>query len=176
MAKRTKNGNKPKRGLKVVASPLLGSDEFRPTALQIQFAQIYLRRLADDEMNEENSRGFEISILENDLHKNGQNWYNWKVNAGFMKWFLSLREGFHGTIGLANVHNSIYKHALKDSPADRKLMLERFDRNYKPQTSQSISFVGSRPADNVNEDDMREQSEQFRKRIESKVSDISIAI
>jgi len=154
------------RALKVVSDPMFGNKEFMPSALQMQFAQIYLKRL---DMDMPIGKGLEISILENDLHRNIQNWYQWKKKPGFMKWFLALKENFHNTLGLANVHNATYTHAVKESPQDRKLYLERFDAQYKPQTSQNITFAGLRPIENVNEEDMRQQSERFRKQVESKV-------
>ena len=154
-----------KRALKVVSNPIFGNEEHRPSSLQMRFAEIYLRRL---DLGDELGRGFEINILENDLKCTSQNWYNWNRDPRFVKWFLALKENFNVTRGLSNVHTATYSHALKESPADRKLFLERFDKMYKPQTAQSVSFVGMRPADNINEDSVKTQSEEFRKRIESK--------
>ena len=162
-----------KSSVKIISSPVLGNAEFRPTNLMMRFVELYVKTLeADGEVSP-------WKVMK-ELGSDNMNWQRWSHNPKFMKWFMSCCESYHSNIGLANVHNSIYKHAIKESPQDRKLFVERFDKGYKPQTSQSLTFVGLRPADDisgkVNEGSVRSQSEQFRKQIESKVNDISVAV
>lgn len=136
--------------------------DFKPTPLMLEFAQKYIAEIDD---------GNDISptkVLEA-MGKSKQNWYYWLKRAGFIKWFLNYQQNFYKTFGLANVHNSIYTHAIKDSPPDRKLYVERFDKEYKPKTEQQIAFVGTRPEDGLTDDEIERQSEEYRKQIESKI-------
>lgn len=134
--------------------------DFHPSPIMVKFAQEYIIRIED---------GRDVSpwLLLEELGTSRQNWYNWQKKEGFTKWFLKMQENFHKTLGLANVHQSIYKHAIKESPPDRKLMLERFDESYKPKVEQQFTFVGTRPDDDIDIEDLKDKSEKFRKAVES---------
>lgn len=134
---------KPNRKLKLTFSPLLGDNDFTPTGLQIRFMQIWAKR------QESGSPASVGTVIREDMGHKRSLWQYWKKNPKFMKWFQAINESYHTSTGLCDVHNAIYNNAVKSSPQDRKLYLERFDDKYKPQTSQSVSFVGSRPLDNV---------------------------
>jgi len=138
----------------------LYNGKFKPTNLMIEFVNVYLRVL-----NENNGQAKTIgSIFREELKKSDSIWYYWQKKPGFTQWFLEQRQRYHSTIGVANVHDAILKNALADSAADRKLHLERFDPLYKPKNEQSFVFVGSRPREEVSDSDIVEQS---KKRIES---------
>lgn len=129
---------------------------FKPTSLQVCFMQTYLTRL------DANNMVGPTEILTKDLNSRAANWWNWKQNPDFVKWFIETKESFHTSLGIAYVHDAIYRNALRDSPADRKLMLERFDAKYRPRTEGKFMFVGSRPdEDEGQEEEIVEQSRKF---------------
>lgn len=136
--------------------PLKRNGEFTASAYQVRFMSEYLKQLAEGGQPNpyEIVKGLGIA---------GQNWVNWQKKRGFTDWFLKRRDSFHRQVGLPNVHTKIYVEAMKDSVQDRKLYLERFDKDYKPKTEQSMVFAGSRPIDI----DEKSAVEQSRKYIES---------
>lgn len=143
-----------KKAIHIQASAILGDKVFTPSAFQLQFTQIYLQVIAGGQIPRP------TTILK-EMGRNTANFYIWSKNPKFMKWFLACKEEFHASRGLAEVHTATYTHALKESPADRKLYLERFDEKYKPTVKQQISFVGSRPDDDMDEEQIREQSRKY---------------
>ena len=92
---RKPNLNPPRPKIYLATSPLLGSKEFRPNNTQMQFAQIFLKRM-EGEMEGDISPW---KILRDDMKMSSQNWWRWKQNPKFVAWFLALRENFHNTLG-----------------------------------------------------------------------------
>lgn len=158
---RKQSGARKGRLLRGMNNTIDFNGKFQPTELMIEFMNTYLAVLARD-----GKAVKPYEILSKEMGRNPQNWYNWQSIAGFTQWFLDRRASFHETVGIANVHDAIYENALKDSAQDRKLHLERFDAKYKPRTEQSFVFAGSRPIDNMSEEEIVERS---RKQVESVV-------
>ncbi len=118
---------------------IICSQEFVPTGLMVLVICAYL---------EAGQQG-KVVTPRDILIQNGHspaNWYNWQKVPHFADWWLHAQAEWHTRIGLAQVHRAMYINATGNSAMDRKLFLERFDADYKPQTRQEHGFdLGAMP-------------------------------
>ena len=135
-----------KRTKKALPAIVQGTKDFRPTGLQIKWMVAYL----EDEANTHPAK-----LLE-DLGAERTGWYRWRDSAAFVQWLTVTVQEWLGSVGLANVQKAIYRRAVRDSSADAKLFLERFDSDYKPTTKQEIDVQ----AHQLNRPDAIERSQQ----------------
>lgn len=158
---------KSNRRLIISLPSMVATKEFRPTGLMIKAISVYLLALDKDRPLLPREAVIEAEGSENI-------WYIWLKKPLFLKWWNQAIAEYHSHIGLSNVHNALYKSALKTVgafSADRKTFLERFDKDYKPATSQEHSFPGIAPPDETEQavERSRQRAEQFKtKAIESK--------
>jgi len=88
-----------------------------------------------------------LSLLDA-LGKAKTNWYGWLKKGGFIEWWNQAVGEFFSGHGLSEVHASVFRNALGNSPADRKLFMERFDKEYKPVSKYEVgAYTGERPPD-----------------------------
>ena len=131
------------RKLTVKLPSLVGTQEFEPTGLQIQVLCAFLEALNDGQQVEA------ISLLDA-MGKAKTNWYNWLKKEGFIQWWNRAIEQYFSGYGICEVHAAIYRNALGNSAQDRKLYLERFDKDYKPTSKTEIkAHIGRRPPDTL---------------------------
>lgn len=121
--------DKTGKGLTIQLPSLVGTQEFTPSGLMVRTLCAYLQAFEKEQP---------VSALQilSSFGNSKQNWYNWHKKEGFAEWWNKATEDFHANIGLAGVYNAIYRRAKGNSPADAKLYLERFDKEYKPGTKQ----------------------------------------
>lgn len=129
--------------LTVKLPSLVSSEEFEPSGLMIRTLSVFLQCLEAKEVQSP------TDCLEAQ-GKDKSNWYKWQAKEGFIKWWTKAIEKYHTRTGLSHVHNSLYQAALAPGGAtDRKLYLERFDKDYKPTTSEEHRFPGLEPPEDV---------------------------
>jgi hypothetical protein len=143
------------RKLTVKLPSLVGTQEYDPTGLQIQVLCAFLETVNRGQQADP------ISLLAA-MGKAKTNWYNWAKKEGFMSWWNRAIDEYFSGHGIREVHASVYRNALGNSAADRKLYLERFDEGYKPVSRTEIeAYAGRRPPDAA------EARERNRKRVEA---------
>lgn len=118
---------------------LLGMGGYKPTVFQAQAVYLFL-------ISTENKP---IHQIVGDITYDASLWYKWKKKPGFMEWFDKVCHSTFSTEKLLDVHAAVYRRAMGNSPADAKLFLQRFDKNYveRTQQDQRLSFQGYEPAD-----------------------------
>lgn len=105
---------------------LLGSPDYTPTALQVRFTMAFIN----------DKSGMSPTALLRAMGNDDSNWYYWLADhKGFKNWFDSVVYGALTTDGLRAVHRAMYREALKDSAQDRKLFLQRFDKDYAERST-----------------------------------------
>lgn len=130
--------------LTVKLPSLVSSKEFEPSGLMIRTLIVFLHCLEEAKETQSPTDCLKAQ------GKDKSNWYKWQAKEGFNLWWTKNIETFHTSTGLSRVHNSLYQAALMPGGAtDRKLYLERFDKDYKPATSQEYTFPGLRPPDDT---------------------------
>jgi len=153
------------RRLTIKLPSLVSTQEFQPSGLMIRTLCAFLEAL-------DAKKHISPPQILTALGKHSSNWYIWLKKPLFTEWWNKAIAEYHSHIGLSNVHNALYKFALKlSNPTDRKTYLERFDKDYKPTTSQEHSFPGIAPPDETGQAIARSRAraEQYaRKTIESK--------
>ena len=117
-----------------------GYKGFSPTALQIQVLCKVLQ------LNAINDDTKPYLILE-EMGKSNSNWYEWVKRADFCEWWHAAHVEYHSKTGLAGMYNAVQRRGLANSSQDAKLYLERFDKQYKPQTTTENTFKGFAPPD-----------------------------
>lgn len=125
---------------------LVGTQEFAPTAIMIQTLCAYLEAVKQQDNSSEPPSATDILVS---LGHARQNWYMWKKRPLFMDWWDKACNKFYQSSGLNDVYSAIYRNAVTNSQADRKLYLERFDKQYKPASSQEHTFPGVAPPEQV---------------------------
>lgn len=126
---------------KIQMPSLLGTAEFQPSPLMMQFAVAWVQF--------ENTGKSPHAVLVAMGHA-GQNWYRWEKLPYFSQWLQKTTTEFMGTTGLADIYRAMYREGMRHSAQDRKLMLERFDPSYKPASAVDLGvgqFEGRRPPD-----------------------------
>ena len=147
--------DKTGQSLTIQLPSLVATKEFVPTGLMIRTLCAYLQVIENDELKSPTKI---LSELKHSTH----NWYNWHQLEGFRQWWNKAVSDYHSNTGLTGVYCAIYRRAKKDSSADAKLYLERFDDEYKPTSVRELDvYPGRRPADKT------KAVENSRKRIES---------
>ena len=120
---------------------IVGNTDYTPTALQLKVLCGYMEGI------EKGIDASPMQILKADGHAR-KNWYNWTNKTGFMAWWSRSLSEFHLHTGIPEVHKAMFRRARKDSSADAKLYLERFDKDYKPTIRTEVDiFAGRRPDD-----------------------------
>ena len=109
---------------------IYGVDGFIPTGLQIRCLVAFVRS---------NGQKSPAQVLRDDAGGSYRTWYRWMADDnGFINWWKTcIDHALKGPI-LSRVYLAIARRAMKDSNQDAKLMLERFDKDYKPQSGLSI--------------------------------------
>lgn len=130
--------------LTVKLPSLVSSEEFEPSGLMIRTLSVFLQCLEAKEAQSP------TECLEAQ-GKDKSNWYKWRAKPDFVTWWTKAIEEYHTRTGLSHVHNSLYQAALTPGGAtDRKLYLERFDKDYKPTTAKEHSFFpGLEPPEGI---------------------------
>lgn len=148
------------KGLTLQLPSLIGTQEFTPSGLMIKMLCAHLQSI---ELEKPQSV---IQLLTMDGHSRS-NWYDWLKKKGFVEWWNKACTDFHTHIGLSKVHMGIYRRAVSSSPQDAKTYLERFDKDYKPATSQDHNFPGLEPPKDIPA--AIERSKQRAKQVASEV-------
>ena len=130
----------PKTALKVDVEGLpllLGLGGFKPTVFQAQAVYLFLSQTDNQP----------IHRIVGEITYDASLWYKWKKRAGFMEWFDKVCHSTFSSDKLLDVHAAVYRRAMGNSPADAKLFLQRFDKNYteRSQSDQRHSFQGYDP-------------------------------
>lgn len=133
---------------------------FNPTAKMLQVISKYLQILAVNPL-----------IKPTDIVKQSKDcslntWYTWQKKPGFCRWFDEAVTEYFESSGLTCVHKRIYERAMDNSPQDSKLMLERFDRKYKPQ-QRLEHVVGHEPPEDNQQGAVAARSEERRQFVDS---------
>lgn len=127
----------------IVATVAEGHKGFIPSGLMIETIAKFMQTIDQQEVIAP------YAILKQEGHAVA-NWYKWVKRKGFLDWWGNAMDIWHKSSGLSNVHNALYRHALGNSPQDRKTYLERFDEKYRPTTKTEIdAYPGQRPADAI---------------------------
>jgi len=120
---------------------IVGNSDYSPSALQLKILCGYMEGI------EKGISASPMMLLKKAGHSKA-NWYHWLSKTGFMAWWTRSLDEFHLHTGIPEVHKAIFKRARRDSSADAKLYLERFDKDYKPTVRAEIDiFAGRRPED-----------------------------
>jgi hypothetical protein len=111
-----------KTGVELLVKGLAG---FQPTAAMIKCAYSYIYENDDNDSP--------TQVLENiGLHRS--NWYVWKDTEKFLQWWFQVN---YDTIALQlpDLYKNLLKRGKNNDTAAAKLIIERFDKDYKPQNS-----------------------------------------
>ena len=148
----------------IVALPaiLCDGDEFSPSKAMINFAALYVQALAKQPFIKP------LQVVRDTRVIVEGTYYRWLCKPGFQKWLDKVQKEYFETTGLSRVHKAIYDNALSNSQADRKLFVERFDQDYKPQTGQEHTFKGYAPPEEQNYQAALERSKDRFKLVQSK--------
>ena len=155
--------NKQKTGLTTIRHELpkmFGVEGFQPTARMIEFAYAYRHMLEKVGLDEDMHVVSPAQLCRDGLGFSQSLYYKWQKKEGFQKWLQKVLNDWFGTTGLQSVYSAMYRRALQNSPQDAKMLLERFDREYKPQTSTEHKLAGIRPPDEQTEQQAIEASKQ----------------
>jgi hypothetical protein len=143
---------------------LLGNDDYIPTILQ---CRLFLAFIDDSE-----ERSPQV-ILRDDLGSGTNLWYMWcKGTPGFNKWWNTCLESVYSGFRLNEVWRAMIRRAKQNSPQDAKMVLERFDTQYKPTTAQERIYSVA-PLPDQDQAALAESSRKREvKRIESTVKEV----
>jgi hypothetical protein len=110
---------------------LFGMNGFKPSTLMCKALMAYM---AD-------TQGLSPALVIRDkLGSDYYNWYHWKKKDGFLEWWQACIESNFNAEWLPDLWKSMYKKGLQGDPQCAKLCFERFDKRYKPTTSQEHKF------------------------------------
>jgi len=140
-------------------------EEFAPTGKMIQALSVYLLAMDKDK----SLSGCQAAI---EAGCSNKLWYKWLKRPHFIDWWNAAVAEYHKSTGLSDIYGDIFKFARRAvNHADRKLYLERFDKDYKPQHAEEHRFPGIMPPDEIETraERSRARARQFAaKNVESK--------
>lgn len=141
-----------KKNVKITLPSLLGTKEFTPTVIMQKFALAFMQNLEASPNQVLKKLGHSEQLI-----------YQWRAKPGFRQWLNMVTDDYMGSMGLAQVKKAAFREALKHSAQDRKLLLERYDPEYKPQSALDVNaYPGRRPPD----EDINKVIERNKKRLE----------
>lgn len=130
---------KQKKLIKTSISPLYKTGDFEPTAAMLQVVDAFLN--AEEPISRRQAveaTGHHPTLL-----------YQWLKKPGFKQWWTQAVDKKIETLHLADVKKALLYSAIKRyDTAAAKILLERYDQQYKPITKQELDvYPGRRPED-----------------------------
>lgn len=126
---------------------------FQPTANMISHALLVI----------ENPDRLEKTIAE-ELGIQQKNFSLWRHNPDYCRWYNSFFNDMASSRLLPNLYKALYNRAVVQDTAAAKILVERFDKDYKPQTSQTLQVDNFKPAENA-----RQNSQERIKAIKAQI-------
>lgn len=73
----------------------------------------------------------------------------WKNNPAYNIWYKAFFDQHFATQKLPKLYEALYGRACAQDTAAAKIIIERYDKQYKPESSQTLNFAGVRPQDEI---------------------------